>query len=234
MPGFAAAAPWTPGGHRDQCRRPRHSRRRCLRAAGLEVLPTAAGMANPRDLIASADAMRFGDHRGDLAADDVDAVIAIYTTIDSSRTSDILAAIANGVAEGPIPGEGVVEAAVRVVARHHEVAVGRIAARIVVLVSGHDDLAIGLQRHVGERPTGVRKEGVVPDAIPGEADKADVPRADDTPVRLQRDARDAGLLREVVVVGHDLAVLAEARIQVARDPRAPLALRPALERASVP
>ncbi|RPI55087.1 MAG: GNAT family N-acetyltransferase [Acidobacteria bacterium] len=66
--------------------------------AGLEVLPTAAGEANPRDLIASADADAFRNGvETILAGDDVDAVIVIYTTIDSSCTNDILAAITAGV-----------------------------------------------------------------------------------------------------------------------------------------
>ncbi len=67
-------------------------------SAGLEVLPTAAGMTNPRDLIASADAAAFrnGVERL-LAADDVDALIVIYTTIDSRCTNDVLAAISAGV-----------------------------------------------------------------------------------------------------------------------------------------
>jgi acyl-CoA synthetase (NDP forming)/RimJ/RimL family protein N-acetyltransferase len=69
--------------------------------AGLEVPASAAGMPNPRDLIASADADSFRQNiEALMAADDVDAVIAIYTTIDSGCTSDILAAIAAGVAAG--------------------------------------------------------------------------------------------------------------------------------------
>ncbi len=69
--------------------------------AGLDILPTAAGAPNPSDLIASADADAFRERIGALlTADDVDAVIAIYTTIDSSRTAAILAAIGEGVADG--------------------------------------------------------------------------------------------------------------------------------------
>jgi acyl-CoA synthetase (NDP forming)/RimJ/RimL family protein N-acetyltransferase len=68
-------------------------------AAGLDVLPTAAALVNPVDLIASADA---GDFRRTietlLAADDVDAVLAIYTTIDRRQTDGILEAIRVGVA----------------------------------------------------------------------------------------------------------------------------------------
>ena len=69
--------------------------------AGLDILPTAAGAPNPSDLIASADADAFRERIAALlTADDVDAVIAIYTTIDSSRTTAILAAIGEGVAAG--------------------------------------------------------------------------------------------------------------------------------------
>ena len=69
--------------------------------AGLDILPTAAGAPNPSDLIASADADAFRERIAALlTADDVDAVIAIYTTIDSSRTAAILAAIGEGVAAG--------------------------------------------------------------------------------------------------------------------------------------
>jgi acyl-CoA synthetase (NDP forming)/RimJ/RimL family protein N-acetyltransferase len=73
--------------------------------AGLDVPATAAAMTNPRDLIASADAGAFRDTIAQmLAADDVDAVIAIYTTIDSSCTQDILSGIAAGVAAGRAQG----------------------------------------------------------------------------------------------------------------------------------
>jgi acyl-CoA synthetase (NDP forming)/RimJ/RimL family protein N-acetyltransferase len=68
--------------------------------AGLDVLPTSGGLTNPRDMIASADAATFRQNLEImLAADDVDAVIAIYTTIDSSCTNDILAALSSGVVE---------------------------------------------------------------------------------------------------------------------------------------
>jgi acyl-CoA synthetase (NDP forming) len=70
-------------------------------AGGLEVQTTAAGLANPIDLIASAGGGAYFDTITTLlAADDVDAVMAIYTTIDSARTAEMLAAITNGVAEG--------------------------------------------------------------------------------------------------------------------------------------
>ena len=70
-------------------------------AAGLDVLPKVAGMTNPIDLIASADATAYreGIERL-LKAEEVNAVIAIYTTIDSRRTEGILSAIKDGVLAG--------------------------------------------------------------------------------------------------------------------------------------
>ena len=68
---------------------------------GLEVQATAAGLANPVDLIASADGSAYHSTIAKLlASNDVDAVIAIYTTIDSARTSEMLTAIGSGVAQG--------------------------------------------------------------------------------------------------------------------------------------
>ena len=70
-------------------------------AGGLEVQATAAGLTNPIDLIASTDASAYSDTIAALlAADDVNAIVAIYTTIDSARTQEMLAAIAKGVVEG--------------------------------------------------------------------------------------------------------------------------------------
>jgi acyl-CoA synthetase (NDP forming)/GNAT superfamily N-acetyltransferase len=70
-------------------------------AAALDVLPTVAGMTNPIDLIASADATAYREGIETLLqAEDVDAVIAIYTTIDSRRTEGILSAIKDGVLAG--------------------------------------------------------------------------------------------------------------------------------------
>ncbi len=70
-------------------------------AGGLDVKPTAAGINNPVDLIASADGRAYFDTITRLlAADDVDAILAIYTTIDSTRTEEMLSAITNGVVEG--------------------------------------------------------------------------------------------------------------------------------------
>ncbi len=67
-------------------------------AAGLDVLPIAAALGNPVDLIASAGADDFRRTIETLLiADDVDAVLAIYTTIDSKQTESILEGIRNGV-----------------------------------------------------------------------------------------------------------------------------------------
>ena len=66
-------------------------------AGGLDVQPTVAGITNPVDLIASADGAAYHDTIVTLLeADDVDAVFAIYTTIDSARTEVMLSGIANG------------------------------------------------------------------------------------------------------------------------------------------
>jgi acyl-CoA synthetase (NDP forming)/RimJ/RimL family protein N-acetyltransferase len=70
-------------------------------AARLDVVPTAAGMTNPLDLIASAGADEYREKIVTLLdSPDIDAVIAIYTTIDSRRTDAILAAIRDGVSTG--------------------------------------------------------------------------------------------------------------------------------------
>ena len=69
-------------------------------AGGLDVLPTAASVTNPIDLIASAAGSAYeATIAALLAADDVDAVLAIYTTIESARTPEMLAAITKGVVE---------------------------------------------------------------------------------------------------------------------------------------
>jgi acyl-CoA synthetase (NDP forming)/RimJ/RimL family protein N-acetyltransferase len=70
-------------------------------AGGLDVQPTAAGITNPVDLIASADGAAYLNTIVMLLeADDVDAVMAIYTTIDSARTDEMFSGITKGVAEG--------------------------------------------------------------------------------------------------------------------------------------
>jgi acyl-CoA synthetase (NDP forming)/GNAT superfamily N-acetyltransferase len=70
-------------------------------SAGLEVQPAAGSLTNPVDLIASADGSAYLNTIATLlAASDVDAILAIYTTIDSSRTGEMLEGIARGVAEG--------------------------------------------------------------------------------------------------------------------------------------
>jgi acyl-CoA synthetase (NDP forming) len=64
-------------------------------------------VTNPIDLIASAGGAAYLSTIPKLlASDDVDCVLAIYTTIDSARTSEILAAIASGVAQGREAGFG--------------------------------------------------------------------------------------------------------------------------------
>lgn len=70
-------------------------------AGGLEVQPSVGGLTNPIDLIASADGDAYRKTISALlASDDVDAVVAIYTTIDSGRTEEMLSGIANGVLDG--------------------------------------------------------------------------------------------------------------------------------------
>lgn len=70
-------------------------------AAGLEVPAEIGGAPNPVDLIASAGADAYRDRIAALLASaDIDAMIVIYTTIDSRQTSAITAAIADGVAAG--------------------------------------------------------------------------------------------------------------------------------------
>ena len=70
-------------------------------AGGLDVQPTASGLTNPVDLIASADSAAYLDTIAKLLeSQDVDAVMAIYTTIDSTRTDEILSGITEGVVEG--------------------------------------------------------------------------------------------------------------------------------------
>jgi acyl-CoA synthetase (NDP forming)/RimJ/RimL family protein N-acetyltransferase len=69
-------------------------------AGELEVQSTAGGITNPVDLIASADGAAYRDTIVKmLEAGDVDAVMAIYTTIDSARTDEMLTGIINGVTE---------------------------------------------------------------------------------------------------------------------------------------
>ena len=74
-------------------------------AAGVQVLPAAGGLTNPIDLLASGGP---GDYRRAietvLTADDVDAVLAIYTTIDSTQTDGILAAISDAVVAARVRG----------------------------------------------------------------------------------------------------------------------------------
>jgi acyl-CoA synthetase (NDP forming)/GNAT superfamily N-acetyltransferase len=70
-------------------------------ATGLEVPPTAAGMANPLDLFAGASSDAYREKIDTLLRDrDIDAIIAIYTTINRQHTAAILAAITEAVAAG--------------------------------------------------------------------------------------------------------------------------------------
>lgn len=72
----------------------------CL-AASLEVPATCAGQANPRDLIASAGADAYRDALSTmLTSDDVDSILAIYTTIDRTQTSAILMGITQAIESG--------------------------------------------------------------------------------------------------------------------------------------
>ena len=74
-------------------------------AGGLDVPATVAGLSNPVDMIASADGNAYRTTIAKLlASDDADAVLAIYTTIDSSRTDEMLSGIANGVSEARADG----------------------------------------------------------------------------------------------------------------------------------
>jgi acetate---CoA ligase (ADP-forming) len=64
-------------------------------------LPTMGSINNPIDMVASAGPAEYTRTLQTLlAADDVDAVVAIYTAIDRRRTDEILEAIQNGVLVG--------------------------------------------------------------------------------------------------------------------------------------
>lgn len=65
------------------------------------LLPGAASIGNPVDMAASAGPDEYRRSiEALLAADDVDAVIAVYTAIDSQRTPEMLAAIEHSVVAG--------------------------------------------------------------------------------------------------------------------------------------
>lgn len=69
-------------------------------AGGLEVPATVAGLNNPVDIIASADGTAYHNTLAKLlASEEADAVLAIYTTIDSARTEEMLSGIAKGVSD---------------------------------------------------------------------------------------------------------------------------------------
>jgi acetyl coenzyme A synthetase (ADP forming)-like protein len=64
-------------------------------------LASVSSTGNPIDMVASAGPAEYrGTLETLLCADDMDAVIAIYTTVDRHRTNDILTAIQDGVMAG--------------------------------------------------------------------------------------------------------------------------------------
>jgi acetyl coenzyme A synthetase (ADP forming)-like protein len=68
-------------------------------------LPRTSSVSNPIDMIASAGTAEYRQTIETLlAADEVDAIIVIYTTVDPRRTDEVLSAIAAGVAEGRAAG----------------------------------------------------------------------------------------------------------------------------------
>jgi acetate---CoA ligase (ADP-forming) len=75
------------------------------RARLASFLPSIGSINNPIDMIASAGT---ADYRQTLeallVADDIDAVIVIYTTVDPRRTDEVLSAIQDGVAAGRLAG----------------------------------------------------------------------------------------------------------------------------------
>ncbi len=74
-------------------------------AANLDVPPTVGAFANPVDLIASATAECYRHTVAAVfAADNVDALLVIYTTIDSRQTDAILSSIQAGVRDARVAG----------------------------------------------------------------------------------------------------------------------------------
>jgi acyl-CoA synthetase (NDP forming) len=64
-------------------------------------LPRSASLGNPVDMVASADADAYRHTISTvLAADDVDALIVIYTPVDPSHSASILDGVKAGIAEG--------------------------------------------------------------------------------------------------------------------------------------
>jgi acetyl coenzyme A synthetase (ADP forming)-like protein len=72
-----------------------------IRARLAECLPPAASPGNPIDMVASAGATEYRRAvEVALTAEEIDAVVVIYTPIDATRSGDILSAIADGVTAG--------------------------------------------------------------------------------------------------------------------------------------
>jgi acyl-CoA synthetase (NDP forming) len=70
-------------------------------AAGLDVPPMLGQRENPLDLIASAGPQEYSKAIESLmSGGEIDAVVAIYTTIDSRQTAPILAGIRDGITAG--------------------------------------------------------------------------------------------------------------------------------------
>lgn len=66
-----------------------------------EVLPAAASLGNPVDMVAAAGPDEYRRCiEVVLSADDIDALIVIHAPVDSSRSATILAAISEGIAAG--------------------------------------------------------------------------------------------------------------------------------------
>jgi acetate---CoA ligase (ADP-forming) len=71
------------------------------RARLATFLPPFATLTNPVDMVASAGADEYQRTiEAVLAADEVDALIVIYTPVDTGRSPDVLAAIGRGIAAG--------------------------------------------------------------------------------------------------------------------------------------
>ncbi|HEX5214038.1 MAG TPA: acetate--CoA ligase family protein [Vicinamibacterales bacterium] len=66
-----------------------------------EILPSLSALGNPLDMIATADAAQYRDViTSVLAAEEVDAVLVLYTPVDASAAAPIIEAIRSGIAAG--------------------------------------------------------------------------------------------------------------------------------------
>jgi acetyl coenzyme A synthetase (ADP forming)-like protein len=75
------------------------------RARLTQLLPAAATLVNPIDMVASAGPDEYRHViEAVLAAEETDALLVIYTAIESARSADILAAIAEGISAGRAAG----------------------------------------------------------------------------------------------------------------------------------